>query len=166
VRAANLGQTPRVTTVEVVPTSQDKPQTWRYTVDAPPEGWMSRNFDDTKWRQGPGGFGTEGTPGAVVRTSWNTPDIWLRREFDLPADIKPEDLLLLIHHDEDAEVYLNGALASRRRNFQTDYVEFAIAPPARAALKPGDKNVIAIHCRQTIGGQYIDAGIVRLAEKR
>jgi hypothetical protein len=166
VRAANLGQTPRVTTVEVMPTSQKEPQTWRYTFGAPAEGWMSRSFDASKWKEGPGGFGTEGTPGAVVHTTWNTPDIWLRREFELPKDVKPEDLLLIIHHDEEAEVYINGVLAWRRRNFQTDYEEFGLRAEAYAAIKPQEKNVLAIHCRQTTGGQYIDAGLVRLAEKR
>jgi hypothetical protein len=57
-----------------------------------------------------------------------------------------------LHHDEDAEVYINGVLAIVASGFITGY-------EGRPALKPS-KILIAIHCHQTIGGQYIDFGLV------
>jgi hypothetical protein len=157
VRAANEGRFPKLEAV--VPTSEVSGIAWRYRFDAPAEGWTAPGFDDREWSEGPGGFGTEGTPGAVVRTAWTTPDIWLRRTFDL--DIDPEaTLFLLVHHDEDVEIHLNGILAAKTSGFTTGYEPLAIAPEARAALLRG-ANTIAIHCHQTTGGQYVDAGIVR-----
>jgi hypothetical protein len=155
---ANRGKAPPPAEQKVVlPTSEKDAQQWRYTTDKPAEGWNKPAFNDSAWKQGPGGFGTEGTPGATVRTTWNTPDIWIRREFTL--DAVPASPLLLMHHDEDAEVYVNGVLAARERRYVGSYEEFDLAPDARAALKPG-RNVIAVHCHQTAGGQYIDVGIV------
>jgi hypothetical protein len=146
--------------VTVVPSAQDQAIFWRHTTERPSDNWFARDFDDSSWEEGPAGFGTRGTPGAIVRTPWNTSRIWIRRQFDLPADA-PLPLALWMHHDEDAEVYLNGVLAANPSGFTSEYADFEITPEARAALKPG-RNVIAIHCRQTVGGQYIDAGLVHL----
>ena len=148
--------------VVVVPTSRESAQTWRYMTEKPAQGWEKAAFDDISWKEGPGGFGEPTTPGSKVRTSWKTPDIWLRCSFEL-AEAKPEGLALLIHHDEDAEVYLNGTLIAAVKGFVTDYSLIPLDEKAAAALKPG-KNTFAVHCHQTGGGQYIDIGLSRLIE--
>ena len=60
---------------------------------------------------------------------------------------------------EDVEVYLNGVLATRESGFTSSYDDYEIRPEARAILQPG-KDLIAVHCKQTTGGQFIDVGIV------
>jgi hypothetical protein len=143
---------------ELLPTSQKSGLEWRYTTDKPADNWMQPGFNDANWKTGQGGFGTQGTPGAVVRTTWNTPAIWMRRTFNLPT-LPTGELYLSLHHDEDAEVYINGVLAARAGGYVGDYSETDITPEARGALKPGE-NVIALHVKQTGGGQYADVGIV------
>lgn len=161
VAAANRGDFSKVPEIDVVvPTAREKTLTWRYTTTKPGDDWFKPTFDASGWKEGVGGFGTRMTPGSVVRTEWNGRDIWLRREFTLPH-WPTENYLLLMHHDEDAEVYLNGVLAAKVTGYTTDYEEFTISNEAKKALRPG-KNVIAIHCRQTGGGQYIDAGLGRM----
>jgi hypothetical protein len=90
--------------------------------------------------------------------------IWLRREIDVPADAV-KDVEFLWHHDEGAQVFINGVLATRSGQHTTGYVEQRMNNQARAALKPG-KNLIAVRCSQTTGGQYIDVGMIRLVEKK
>jgi hypothetical protein len=145
----------------LVATSEKAPQNWRYTTTTPAGEWMAADFDATKWLQGPSGFGTKDTPGTVVRTQWNNKDIWIRREFEL-NEAPTGEILLRMHHDEDADVYLNGVKAGTYGGYTTGYTEEMISADAANALKPG-KNVIAIKVKQTGGGQYIDAGLVRIA---
>jgi hypothetical protein len=161
VAKANRGQFPPAPTItEIVATAQKQPINWRYTTDKPAEGWEKPDFDASKWKEAPGGFGTNGTPGSTVRTQWKSTDIWLRRDFDLAA-APANEVQLNIHHDEDAEIYINGVLAAKAPGFTTEYELVEISPEARKALKTG-KNSVAIHCHQTAGGQYIDAGLVEL----
>jgi len=148
---------------DLAETSRSAPVPWRFTTTAPPAGWSDADFDDTSWATGPGGFGTAGTPGAVVRTDWRSRDIWLRRSFDLRTGILPgAEVRLVIHHDEDAEVFVNGVEAVRTERWTQSYVDLPVTEAAAATLRPG-RNVIAIHCRQNGGGQYIDAGLVERA---
>jgi hypothetical protein len=149
---------------EIVPTSKREPAVWRYTFERPADGWQKPDFDAGDWKEGPGGFGTDGTPGSVVRTEWKTDDVWLRREIDLPEE-DFSNLQLLIHHDDDAEVYLNGVRAVSLASYTTDYERAEIRPAAKASLKPG-KNVLAVHCHQVKGGQYIDVGLAEVTDAK
>ncbi|HEX6962493.1 MAG TPA: PQQ-dependent sugar dehydrogenase [Lacipirellula sp.] len=143
-------------------TSEHSPVAWRVTFAPPSDGWQDADYDDSSWQLAPGGFGTVGTPGAVVRTDWHSADIWLRRELSLPTHVrKRSKLALRIHHDEDAEVYVNGIELVRLASWTTGYVDVPLDAQGQKALRPG-RNVLAIHCRQQSGGQYIDAGLVEL----
>ena len=146
--------------VELVPTSQAKAQKWMFSTAKPTDGWEATDFDAAKWKEGAGGFGTKITPNAVVGTEWKSADIWLRRTFELKE--APEgDVLLSIHHDEDAEVYLNGVLAAKVPGYTSGYVEVSLTSEGRKTLKAGI-NTLAIHCHQTVGGQCIDAGLIHV----
>ena len=131
---------------------------WKYTTNDPGDQWFQSDFNDSAWQQGNGGFGTTQTPSALVGTIWNTPDIWLRREFTVGAE-ELHDAQLQLHHDEDAEIFLNGVLAAQVNSFSANYFVTNMSPAAIATLKPG-VNWMAVHCHQTGGGQFIDVGIV------
>jgi hypothetical protein len=149
--------------VVLLPTSEEQPQAWLYTTEAPPEDWMQADFADGAWKNGFGGFGTEQTPGSRVRTEWDGREIWLRRSFNL-EEIVQHEVYLRVHHDEDAEVYLNGQRIRQMQGYSTAYRDVPLSPEAARLLKQGP-NVIAVHCRQTDGGQYIDVGLIELRPK-
>jgi hypothetical protein len=149
---------PPPTIATIVPTSERDPQTWQYTTEGPAEGWMEAGFDDSSWKSGEGGFGSTGTPGASIGTPWTSSDIWLRRTFRLET-IPRGALFLRIHHDEDAEVYLNGKLVAKRGGHRRGYGLIPLDAEANKTLQTGE-NLLAVHCHQTQGGQFIDVGLV------
>ena len=146
----------------VVPTSKTESQTWSYTLEKPADGWEKPAFDSKAWKSAPGGFGEKSTPGSVVRTEWKSNDIWLRRSFDLKS-VPTGEIRLVIHHDEDTEIYINGVQAIRVPGYSTDYRTFHVSPEIKSVLKAGE-NTLAVHCKQTGGGQYIDVGLIELED--
>lgn len=135
---------------------KENPAKWEFTTKKPTDDWIEVGFRDKMWDRGIGGFGTRGTPNTIVKTVWNSKDIWMRASFGLKEI--PEALNLELYHDEDVEVYLNGVEILRRKSYITNYQVFPLDKKALAALQTG-RNVIAIHCKQTVGGQYVDAGL-------
>jgi hypothetical protein len=156
---ANRGELTAAPVNMIVTDALQGPVRWRYVTIQPPADWFKSEFDDSAWGEGLGGFGTPQTPEAIVGTEWKTGDIWIRRKFTIDKIPSPPPKLHM-HHDEDAEVYINGVLAVSVPGFTISYQEFDIAPAALATLQAGT-NTLAIHCHQTTGGQFIDAGLLR-----
>ncbi len=133
---------------------------WRHTTTQPGPKWHAVGYDDSKWAVAPGGFGDRGVPGARAHTPWKTPDIWLRRTFRVERVLSAPRVLL--HHDDDAEVYVNGRLAVKAPGYVRTYVVLPMRPEAARTLAVG-VNLLAVHCVYRGGGRYIDAGIVDMA---
>lgn len=154
---------------QVVPTSESAGQSWKYTTIRPPDGWEQPMFQQP-WTTGLGGFGTPETPGSIVRTRWDTQDIWLRRRFFMNrSDAALGNLYLRVSYDDDVEVFIDGKPVYKASGWTTNYRNIPLKPLFAMDREPGSRgwgnsgeHTLAIHCRQNSGGQYVDAGIVRI----
>lgn len=148
-------------TKHLTPTAESSSEAkWRYTTSKPSGNWWEPSYNDGAWNEGVAGFGAGNPPNSITRTTWNTGDIYLRRTFSLDG-VSEKDLeqaTLRIYYDEDVEVYINNIKAFTATGYVTSYINADISAEVRASLKK-EGNVIAIHCHQTGGGQYIDAGL-------
>jgi hypothetical protein len=131
---------------------------WRFTTTQPDDGWARPAFDDRGWKTGPAPFGGGKPEGVPVRTPWTTPQIWMRQAFDWSGGTG-NGLYVVLTHDEDVTIYLNGVEAASVPGYSTGYVMVPVSDQAARALTSGS-NVIAVRCQQTKGGQAIDVGMV------
>jgi hypothetical protein len=130
---------------------------WHYTTRAPDALWNQPSFDDDRWQVAPGGFGTADTPNSRVFTTWDSSDIWLRKK--ILVDPIPSQPALLIYHDEDAQVFLNGKELASFKGFIAEYRVVPISPENAKLIRAGE-NLLAVHCHQTNGGQFIDVHLI------
>lgn len=144
----------------VAGSSDDKPYATQYTETTPAEGWQNEEFNDAAWQKGNGPFANDqNVKGGTV---WMTKDIWVRRTFTL-TDANVDNLLLKINHDDNVEVYLNGEPIYSHVGWLSRMQYFPVSEAARKKLKKG-KNVLAMHCANTSGGAWLDAGLVKDAK--
>lgn len=150
------GDAPEVGIKTFVDDGRKNPATWSFTTAMPAPGWKDVGQVVKGWTKSQGGFGTKGTPNVFVGKEWKTSDIWMRTNFG--AQEIPEKLVLEIYHDEDVEVYLNGVEIYKATGYVSDYQTIELGQEALDAFQTG-KNVLAAHCHQTGGGQFIDMAL-------
>jgi hypothetical protein len=140
-------------------TADEQLQTWKYTISQPDDSWMNLDYDDSAWSNGKSGFGNGQPSNTVVGTKWTTNDIWIRKKvkFNITeADL--DNLMMKLYHDEDCEIYINGTKVLLRTGYTTDYELDKFPSDYKSCLNLNDSNIVAVHCKQTYGGQYLDLG--------
>ena len=143
-----------------LPSAKDKVGNWKYTFEAPKDGWNLAGFDTSAWQEGKGLFGNKTIAhdlGAKVNTAWESSDIWLSRTFNL-SELPAGNVEMEIFHDEDVDVYLNGELILKKTGYTRGYVPIVLPlEQVKKIFKKGE-NTLAVHCHNTQGGAAIDLG--------
>lgn len=141
----------------LVPTANAEAWIGQYTTSTPSADWYKPAFDASSWTTAEGAFGT--VPGErLAKTMWNTEEIWVRREINLPSNIGNKPIYLNYSHDDDIIVYVNGIKVVDTGNECHKGVRHLLTGEARKSLRPG-KNMIAAWCRDRGGLAFIDFGL-------
>lgn len=140
----------------ILPVSEDQPYACRYTETQPEQGWMKTGFNDAGWKTGEAPFCSNIKNG---KTLWETKDIWMRRPFVL-NELNNDPLWIKMQHDDNVEVYLNGELVYSCECFNKKAAYFPVDGAIKDKLVKGE-NILAVHCANTAGGSFLDAGLVR-----
>jgi len=135
----------------IIPASDKEAYNVKYTETQPAAGWNTTAFNDTDWKTGTAPFGDRGR---AVKTIWKSKDLWVRRSFEL-GDVDIHQLILKLRHDDNIEVYLNGEEVFNTMGWNDSFELIKI----KSALKKG-MNLLAIHCANTAGGAWLDAGLL------
>jgi len=149
--------------VEKISQTYDVNNDWKYLMTNKPldsDNWKDVSFSDSSWKNGKAGFGQGINKEYLTNTNWSTPYIYLRKNitFDKLSSDDIGKLKLNVFYDEDCEIYINGILAASVKGYVNRYVYLDITKEALASIQPGKPNIVAVKCKQTEGGQFIDLG--------
>ena len=126
-----------------------------YTTKKPSGKWMDKDYDDSGWAEGEGGFGSAKRK-PMIHTVWDGPEIWVRRTFVIDAPLPSEQLEMFVRTNDYGTVYLNGIKVCDSGKTAGKYV--SLPQEAMESLVEGE-NVIAAHCVNTDGTARLDLGL-------
>jgi len=117
---------------------------WKLCKEKPAENWVEPGFDDSKWKTAKAGIGLdEKTYGPEA-----TQELWFRQEVVLD-NFSAEEIakLALFLYADVCEVYINGVKASEitPNLFTKSYSILKISEEAKKAIRPGARNILAVH---------------------
>src|SRR5688572_8754121 len=140
---------------ELAAISEDKPYSSRYVKTKPTGNWIAEDYKESDWTQGTGMAGSKATGAETV---WDERDIWIRRWFNV---LNTDDLIepiMLVRHDDNVEIYLNGEKIYSAGCCSNGYKEISLSKQIIAKLHRG-ANLLAIYCENTGGPGFVDVGI-------
>ena len=141
----------------ILPAADEKAYQCRYTEEKPAGDWTGLKYSDSEWKNGEAPFTDDK---AEAKTLWTSKDIWMRRTFTL-NQLAVNKLVLKLHHDDNVEVYLNGEEVYSHKGWTSDFKLIPLNDEVKNKLQKGE-NVLAIHCANTAGGSWLDAGLLDL----
>ena len=139
----------------VLPATDESMYQAAYTETKPGKNWNTTDFDDKSWKNGKAPFSDDKSQ---AKTLWTSEDLWYRRTFDL-KDTDLKSLYLKIRHDDNVTAYINGEEVFKTEGWKHSFKMVPVEESVIKKLKKTD-NVLAIHVRNTAGGQWLDAGLV------
>jgi len=139
----------------ILPASDEQPYQCKYTETEPSGSWQDIKYDDSHWSTGAAPFTDDKQQ---AKTLWTGKNIWVRRTFTL-NNLNIDKLVLKLHHDDNVEVYLNGEKIYSFIGWTNDFKLIPLKDKFKNRLKNGE-NVLAIHCANTAGGAWLDAGLL------
>lgn len=149
-----MGKSPKAYKT-ILPPSDEKAYECKYTETKPGAGWATLKFDDVNWDTGSAPFTDDKSQ---AKTLWTSKDIWMRRVFTL-NNTNIDKLILKLYHDDNVEVYLNEEKVYSKVGWTSDFQLIPLSDNIKAKLKKG-QNILAIHCANTAGGAWLDAGLL------
>ena len=143
----------------IIPASDEETYSVTYTEEQPDANWLNADYDASSWKTGEAPFSDQKSQ---AKTLWESDDLYYRRTFDL-ADTNLDQLYVKLRHDDNVKVFVNGIQIYDFAGWQHSFKYIPLTDEALKTLKPSG-NVLAIHVKNTAGGQWLDAGVVTVAK--